>query len=51
MRAMVEAVVYSFASSRWWRRWRILFSRGGTGVAVDAAGDTAVPLCWGGLPG
>jgi hypothetical protein len=51
VRSAVEVAVDSFASSRWWQRWPLLFGRGGTGMAVDVAGDTSVPLCWGGLPG
>ena len=50
-RATIEAVVYSFGSPRWWRRWPLLFSRGGRDMVTDAAGYTSVPLCWGGLLG
>jgi hypothetical protein len=50
-RAVIEAVVDHFASSRWWRRWPLLFSRGDRDMVADAAGDTSIPLCWGGLPG
>jgi hypothetical protein len=50
-RAVVEAVVDSFSSSRWWRRWPLLFDRGDMDMAADVVGDTSVPLCWGGLPG
>jgi hypothetical protein len=46
-RAAIEAVVYSFGLPRWWRRWPLIFSRGGMDMAVDAAGSTSVPLCWG----
>jgi hypothetical protein len=46
-RATFEAVVFSFGSPRWWQRWPLLFHKGGTDMATDAAGDTAVPLCWG----
>jgi hypothetical protein len=51
MRATIEVVVDSFGSPRWWRRWPLLLGRGDTDMAADAASDTSVPLCWGGLPG
>jgi hypothetical protein len=50
-RATLEAVVCSFGSPRWWRRWPLLYSVGGIDMAADVAGDTSIPLCWGGLPG
>jgi hypothetical protein len=51
MRAMIEAVVCSFGLPRWWRRWPLFYGAGGADMAVDAAGHTSVPLCWGGLLG
>jgi hypothetical protein len=50
-RAMIEVVVDIFGSPRWWRRWPLLLGRSGTDMAADAASDTSVPLCWGGLLG
>jgi hypothetical protein len=47
MRVVIEAVDYSFGSPWWWRRWPLLFSKGGMDMAADAAGSTLVPLCWG----
>jgi hypothetical protein len=51
MRAALEAVVIDFASPWRWRRRALLYCAGGTDMAADAAGDAAVPLCWGRLPG
>jgi hypothetical protein len=48
---VIEAVVCSFGSPRWWRRWPLFYSAGSTDLAADAASDTSVPLCWGGLLG
>jgi hypothetical protein len=50
-RAAVEAAVDCIASPWWWRRGPLLFGRGSLGMAADATGDFAVPLCRGGLPG
>jgi hypothetical protein len=46
-RAATEAVVERVATSWWWRGWSLFYCRGGAGLAVDAAGDTLVSLCWG----
>ena len=43
-RVATEVVVCSFGSPRWWRRWPLFFSAGGTDMAADAAGDSSVPL-------
>jgi hypothetical protein len=50
-RAALEAVVISFGSPWWWRRQALFYGAGDADMAADVAGHTAVPLCWGGLPG
>ena len=47
--AVLEAVVFSFGSPRWWRRWILFHGVGGADMAADAAVYTLVPLCGGGL--
>jgi hypothetical protein len=47
MRASIEVVVHDFGSPRWWRGRALFHGAGNTDLAVDAAGHTAVPLCWG----
>jgi hypothetical protein len=49
-RAAIEAVIDHFSLSWWWKRWPLIFNRGGQDMAADVAGYTSVPLCWGGLP-
>jgi hypothetical protein len=45
-RDLLEAMVISFGSPRWWQRWALLYSAGNADMAADAAGHTSLPLCW-----
>jgi hypothetical protein len=47
VRASTEVMVRDFGSPWWWRRRTLFHCAGSADMAVDAAGYTTVPLCWG----
>jgi hypothetical protein len=50
-RAALATVVRDIGSPRRWRRRALLHCGGSADMATDAAGYSAVPLCWGGFSG